>query len=420
MRKLIAVYLLLLGALVAPAVVGGVLLLDKSGPDDAVAALGERYAYDVPQWEIRHLPGKILYKIGNLFDGGASREQEDETVRRYFQLTADIAALERQLDGSPERALERELAAKRDERRDIENRVEDILEGRITGLLREQRLTISPPLFTDIDLLFPPVDFEFDGPPHVLATSPRDRIELDSVYLLTPSLDAEEVRAIEAEAEAARGDGLSAIVVRTGGVATYPSIIPERASQSSTVDTIIHEWIHQYLALHPLGRGYFASDDLRTLNETVANLAGEELAGLLLDEPKRVTSQPQLSAEGGFDFRTEMQALRLEVERLLDEGEIVEAERLMEKKRELFAENGYYIRRINQAYFAYYGSYADAPASIDPIGDKLISLRQRVGSVGEFVRLAAGFTGVDDLDRALEELGAKPESAHAGPPQTLP
>jgi hypothetical protein len=172
------------------------------------------------------------------------------------------------------------------------------------------------------------------------------------------------------------------------------------------VETAIHEWLHQYLALHALGRRYFASNDMRTLNETVANMAASELARLLPGPRGTTAAQPVAATAGAFDFRQAMRALRLPVEDLWAEGEIVAAERLMEEKRLLFAEKGYYIRRINQAYFAFQGSYADAPASIDPIGPKLQDLRRRLGSVSEFVRTAARFTSLADLDRALAELAA--------------
>ena len=43
----------------------------------------------------------------------------------------------------------------------------------------------------------------------------------------------------------------------------------------------------------------------------------------------------------------------------------------MEEKRQFLAANGYYIRKLNQAYFAFHGSYADTAGSIDPIGPKL-------------------------------------------------
>jgi len=98
-----------------------------------------------------------------------------------------------------------------------------------------------------------------------------------------------------------------------------------------------------------------------------------------------------------------MRALRLRVEELLAQGRVEEAERLMERKRDEFQEHGVYIRRINQAYFAFFGSYADTPTSIDPIGPKLQRLRDRAGSVTDFVRLARSLTSEADLDRLLAE-----------------
>ena len=63
-----------------------------------------------------------------------------------------------------------------------------------------------------------------------------------------------------------------------------------------------------------------------------------------------------------------MRALRQQVQDLLAAGKVDEAEALMEQKREEFATHGYFIRKLNQAYFAFYGFYATGPGSIDPIG----------------------------------------------------
>ncbi len=98
-----------------------------------------------------------------------------------------------------------------------------------------------------------------------------------------------------------------------------------------------------------------------------------------------------------------MRSLRLRVEELLAEGRVEEAESLMNEKRDEFEALGVYIRRINQAYFAFYGSYADTPGSIDPIGPKLQRLRDRSGSVAEFVLLARSLGSEADLDSLLAE-----------------
>jgi hypothetical protein len=98
-----------------------------------------------------------------------------------------------------------------------------------------------------------------------------------------------------------------------------------------------------------------------------------------------------------------MHELRLEVDRLLSRGEIQEAEALMEEKREFLAESGFYIRKINQAYFAFHGLYADTPASSSPIGPKMVELRRLNPSLGDFIRSVADITSEDELDRLLAE-----------------
>jgi hypothetical protein len=110
---------------------------------------------------------------------------------------------------------------------------------------------------------------------------------------------------------------------------------------------------------------------------------------------------PPRETSGDFDFRAEMRALRLRVEELLAEGRTEEAERLMEEKRDEFEAQGVYIRRINQAYFAFFSFYADTPSSVDPIGPKLERLRDRAGSVTEFVLLARSLASAADLDSLL-------------------
>ena len=415
-RRLLAAYLAFLAFVILSATASGVFLFRDFSSDDPIDAVANRNAYDVLGWELRHFPEKWLYKLATVFDGDRSEAEDDALLSRYFELAADIRALERAqtarpsggaslgdgTDGDP-------LAAARRERGTIENEIEEILEGRISDFLADEGLAMNPPLFSDIDLFFPPLDFELDRPPKVLAVSPRDRIELDRNYLLAAGLEADAVAEIESETEES---GVSALVVNTGGVATYPSVIPELGSYHTIVETAIHEWLHQHLIFYPLGRSYFSGQEARTLNETVANLAGRELADLFMERygsptppapPAQTSAQTGGRLAGDFDFRAEMRALRLEVEELLAAGRVEEAERLMDEKRDEFEGNGVYIRRINQAYFALYGSYADTPSSIDPIGPKLQRLREQAGSAVEFVRLARGLDSEAALDRLLAE-----------------
>ena len=97
-----------------------------------------------------------------------------------------------------------------------------------------------------------------------------------------------------------------------------------------------------------------------------------------------------------------MRKTRLEADRLLVEGKINEAEQYMESQRRVLVENGYAIRKLNQAYFAFHGSYAVGAAATDPIGGKLRLLRRQAGDLVEFLRTVAKFSEPSDLDAALK------------------
>jgi hypothetical protein len=391
MRLLLAAYAFALAVLIAFAVTGGLLLYREAGPDDAAEAAASEHGYDLVGWEIRHFPEKWLGKLQSVFDGRSEQEASD-AICEYF------------------RAEPGEQTA------DLENEVEDVIEGRATAVLEDEGLELEPPLFSDLGLVFPPVDFELDASPRVLAVSPRERIELRDSYLLTPHLDAGQIEEIEREAESAKsnGNGDSALVIRTGGFSSYPSVVFEDASYESLIETVFHEWLHSYLIFFPLGASYFGSSEARTLNESVANIGGKELAKRYferhgtLDEACGATARtaeptpsPSPSA-AGFDFTAEMRELRRQVEAMLADGRIEEAEALMAAKRDDFEAKGVFIRRLNQAYFAFHGFYADSPGSIDPIGPSLQTLLERAGSAGEFVRTASGITSREELDVALK------------------
>jgi hypothetical protein len=400
-RSLLPAYLASLTLIIAVAVVGGIVVLRDLGPDDAVGAAADRHGYSLASWEMRHLPHKWIYEVRHLFDG-RSGDEDEKVLSRYFSLAEEIRALQQDSGASYK------LDEVRRQRAKLEGEVEDIIEGRVTAVLEDQGLALRPPLFHDLGLILPAVDFELDTPPRVLAVSPRDRIELDRSYLLDAGLDLETLTEIEQEIEAGVS-GVSALVVGTSGVATYPSVVSELASYESLVDTVFHEWLHQYLIFFPLGSGYASSSAARTLNESVANIAGHELARLyferygVLGEQAGLKPAPTRTAADGFDFTKGMRELRRRVEALLAGGRIEQAEALMNEKRNDFEAQGFYIRRLNQAYFTFQGSYADTPGSIDPIGPKLQTLLERGGSPGEVVRLASGLASESELDSLLGE-----------------
>ena len=359
---------------------------------------------------VRHAWVKFALLATRPVRGTMSGSEEDAAVSRFFALNALIGQQER-IAGDGQSAAgvaadaRAESASLRRERADLKNTVASIMDGRLTRVIKEAGLTRH----IGGDVVWPPVNIEFQEPPAVLVKSPRSEIKKSSESLLQGSLPIARVQAIESKAE--RDGTTSALVVEIGGIAEYPAIIPFDEDYHFILQDIAHEWTHHYLFFTPLGRAYFDSAKLTTLNETVANMVGRELGDMLFAEyplaqaPSFVTiagfGSEKREAGSAIDFVMEMRDLRRRVESLLAAGKIGEAEQAMEEKRVFLAANGYYIRRLNQAYFAFHGSYADSAGSIDPIGPKLDDLRKREASLREFVSVVRGFGSEADLDLAL-------------------
>jgi hypothetical protein len=357
--------------------------------------------FNSPGFIVKHSWVKFALLATRPLRGTPSRAHEDALVARFFDLSRRIEQ-DRQSgsDGcapaaQAESAREDELRL-RDERNSIENQVELILEGRLTRAIKQAGLTRH----IGGDVVWPPVNIEFEDPPAVLVKSPRSEIRIESEQLLQGDLPLERVQQLEADAE--RDGRTSALVVQISGIAMYPAIIPTDLSYEGTLSDIAHEWTHHYLAFTPLGRRY---NSLRALNETVANIVGDDLGALLAKEYplEQPPAQVRNAAPPGdnIDFNAEMHALRLQVDMLLAAGKVDEAEAAMDAKQQFFAENGICIRKINQAFFAFNGNYADTPASSDPIGPRLATLHDREPSLAAFVETVREFTSVADLYRAL-------------------
>jgi len=77
----------------------------------------------------------------------------------------------------------------------------------------------------------------------------------------------------------------------------------------------------------------------------------------------------------------------------------------MEARRRFFWDNGYLIRKINQAYFAFYGAYADQPggaAGEDPVGAAVRELRAQSPSLAAFLKRIAWMTSFEQLREVVE------------------
>ena len=281
----------------------------------------------------------------------------------------------------------------------LENPAERALERLLARAISEAGLDSPLPLFGRQRIVWPPVDVEFSPPPRILAVSPRTEIDYTAGVLLEPGVEPGEYAEIEARIEA--GGEWSAWIGGVGGVALYPAIVRPLRDPLSMLQLAAHEWVHHYLAFHPLGLRYGLSEELRALNETVADIAGDELGASVAGDRAPAADDAAAEAEREHFYRT-MRQLRLDVDELLAAGEIAAAEALMERRRVELNAEGWNIRRINQAFFAFRGGYADSPDSVNPIGAELLALRAASPTLAAFMARVRGFTGRDDLRAALE------------------
>jgi len=288
-------------------------------------------------------------------------------------------------------------------------RAEALVQKQVASLLREEGLTIG-------GQIWPPVLMRMKPTTYMLIVSPRDRIAQVNYASLVPGLSTADREALE-QAVFDRLN-LSALVVPIGGLGTYPAMIAESNSIDWLASTTAHEWTHHWLSFHQLGVRYLASPEMRMINETVASLVenevGPEVMARYYPQPTgRVRYVPlsavPLYARVGmsapsplrpFDFSTELGATRVTVDALLAAGKVAEAEAYMEARRQVFVSHGYAIRKLNQAFFAFYGGYAAEPggaAGANPIGPMLRELRAASPTLRAFLVEIARVTSYDDL-----------------------
>lgn len=369
------------------------------------------YLFDWWEYEVE----TIWEKTGVWLRGLSLPSDESERiqeVRRYFALVDEIgrwgSEIERAVAEGRSRAeieaLEEERGGKEEERRKAENGIEGILRSQVEEILAEEGIVFTLP--SRENLVFPPVEFEFQASPHLLVISPRERIETLEKISLVPSMRQMEMEEVERQVDSLR---VSSLVVSTGGMGSYPTIIPETSPLPSVIGGVIHEWVHNYLYFYPLGQHYSDSQELITMNETVASLVEEELSLKLARiyypdiylQKLEAQGKEEEGRPGEFGFNAFMRETRLKVDELLAAEKVEEAEAYMEGRREELVERGHYIRKLNQAYFAFYGSYATAPTSVSPIGGEMKELRERSPSLAHFLRTVAQMRSYQDLLDAL-------------------
>ncbi len=399
-----------------------VIARDNLAPADQlerVRAYTRNIEFDFVNWTLQALLTKNQAAVLSL-QNYIPEQSHEEIITEYFRRVGEINGLKTQIvfiysdpniANPDESAAEfnQTLNAKETEITPYAILSETILQQRISTIIADLNLSAG-------GQLIPPLMYHVTPLPMALIVSPRNAIQQDADISLLPELTLEEIIKLEDTVE--RELNVSVLVVNIGGVGIYPTMVLRTTDFSWTIETIAHEWIHNFLTLRPLGMLYAETPQLRTMNETSASLAGKEIAlGVyaqyypqFLPKPvivqENTTEEPTKPAQPpAFDYRAEMHATRLKVDALLADGKIEQAEEYMEQRRIYFWDNGYHIRKINQAFFAFYGAYADVPggaAGTDPVGPAVVSLREQSSSLAAFLNRISWMTSFEDLLNALQ------------------
>lgn len=406
----VALLLLLLGGL----------RFDVPVSTDRLAMLDRLLAgktFDLITWTVEAAAVKIGQELTPA-QQGMSEAERARFVRDFLARTAEAHRLDAEIERvyldptvADPAAASATLRTRRDRARiDLSARqslAEAIIQEQIESVLREEGFALG-------GQVLPPLRFRMTRLPQVLILSRRDRIERIDQRELDAGLGVDQFDAIEHAAEA-RFD-VSALATAIGGLGAYPTMLPESASLQYTIDTATHEWLHNYLVwcLAPVAVNYGTDPASRVINETTAVIVQREVGRRVAqryypDVARFGTAEATLAADTApdqavaFDFNAEMRQTRLRVDALLVEGRISDAERYMEQRRAIFVANGYAIRRLNQAWFAFHGAYNAEPggaaaAGRDPIGPAVQDLRQRSRSLGDFIRAIAGVRTLADVE----------------------
>ena len=368
------------------------------------------YRFDLVSWEIANIFDKGYRQLSALLPWNAPppRAERIALTQEFFRLSEERRRLESELiaagpTSQPAAGLRRRIAEIQQRQNDLRPIAEQTVESEISAILKSEGLQ-SP-----IGIILPPVDTVFTPSPALLVTSPRNRIfRLDNTLLRHDlTLDAREF----IESQTQRQRNLSAIVVNTGGIGSYPSVTSPDAGMHYAITTAAHEWLHNWFFFRPLGRNFWSSPEMTALNETAATLGGWEigdraytaLTGIPVNrQPPATPATPATPPPQTFDFNNYMRQTRQQAEQLLTNNQIPQAETYMESRRQELLQRGYRIRKINQAYFAFYGSYATNPASNSPLETQLRNLRHQSQSLAQFLRTISQFATYNEFLNYLQ------------------
>jgi hypothetical protein len=396
-----------------------------TGQSDRVRVYTREIEFDYPNWVWNAAWTKLKQgAVGApfLFDRGTNKQIVIEYLRVTEQLIQTESAIEQVYANPDVTDKEAESAFLRGQRDKLIERQKQLAPFAEATLQSQIEEALAAHGLTTGGQTIPPTLYHISSTPLALIVSPRDRIEQLTNISVLPTLTLDEQ--ISLEDKVAKSMNVSTLVVPIGGVGVYPTMVMETMDLNWTLNTIAHEWTHNYLNIRPLGLNYNTTNELRTMNETTASIVGGEIGRYVLQKyyPEMLTSsnkedsglislQHKFSSSKPpdnpppFDFRAEMHDTRVKADEFLAAGKIEEAEAYMEQRRQVFWDNGYLIRKLNQAYFAFHGAYADVPggaAGEDPVGPAVRALRERSASLEEFVNTIAWMTSFEELQEAIK------------------
>ncbi|HEX3051640.1 MAG TPA: hypothetical protein VHP83_13345 [Aggregatilineaceae bacterium] len=411
------------------------LMFNSEGQQDTsltgrATALSRDYLFDYVDWEVRALWDKVkqeLLGVHPFLDAKTEREAVLDFIDKMSRVQAVEDEIER-IYADPNvvdpHAATAQLRAQRnglrDELADNQRLVEGIIESQVSSVLLDEG-------FGWANQVLPPVSMHFSALPMVLIISPRDHIDF-AANLKLVHMTLEERAALEAEIDAELD--VASLIEPIGGMSLYPAMIEEpdyppeylNYNISWAIEVTAHEWSHHYLAFYPLGLEYGVQPETQIINETVATFFGRALAAKVmqryypdLNPPRRssflsslVPSSPapitDPDAPEPFNYGSEMAYTRATVDFLLWQGRIEAAETFMEYQRREFVRNGYSIRKLNQAYFAFYGGYQGSPGAggVDPIGPAVEEILSLSPNLEQFLITLRGVTNRTELLATLE------------------
>lgn len=393
---------------------------DMTDPIEQVRAYTRWQEFDYGTWMGNALT--LKYSVGSLnIPNYLDEEGQRKVVFDYLGLLKALNQLNNEIEAiyanpniqdpdSVAAELMREQAGRKDQIKTQQPLVEAVIQNQISTVVGDFGLGLG-------NQPIPPLLYHSTSLPKALIVSPREEIKQIADISVMPEMTLAEITQLEDSVVS--GLNVSALVDEVGGVGVYPTMVAQTTNLNWLVETIAHEWIHNYLTLRPLGILYFSTPEMRTINETTANIAGAEIGAAVIERfypefipPSQESSaepipgpQPAPPTEPIFDFRAEMHETRVNADALLAEEKIEEAEAYMEDRRLVFWENGYQIRKLNQAYFAFHGAYADEPggaAGEDPVGAAVRSLRAQSPDLERFLNQISWVASYEGLERLIQ------------------